>query len=150
MARATLAQARALQSYEILRAPFAGTITARYVDPGALVPAATGSTQSAAPLVDIADLHRLRILVFVQQDAAPFIHAGDSVRIAVDQQPDLVLDAPVSRCAAALDPRSRTMLCEIWIDNDHRLYPGTFVHVTLHLDDAAPAGGSVGGAAAAR
>jgi RND family efflux transporter MFP subunit len=133
VARATLAQARALQSYEILRAPFAGTITARYVDPGALVPAATGSTQSAAPLVDIADLHRLRILVFVQQDAAPFIHAGDSVRIAVDQQPDLVLDAPVSRCASALDPRSRTMLCEIWIDNDHRLYPGTFVHVTLHL-----------------
>lgn len=133
VARATLALARALQSYEILRAPFAGTITARYVDPGALVPAATGSTQSAAPLVDIADLHRLRILVFVQQDAAPFVHTGDAVRITVDQQPDLAIEAPVTRCADALDPRSRTMLCEIWLENQHRLYPGTFVHVTLRL-----------------
>ena len=25
------------------------------------------------------------------------------------------------------------MLCEIWLDNQHRLYPGTFVHVTLSL-----------------
>jgi membrane fusion protein (multidrug efflux system) len=133
VSRATLAQARSFQSYEVLRAPFAGTITARYVDPGALVPAATGSTQSAAPLVDIADLRRLRILVFVQQDAAPFVHAGDPARIAFDQKPDLVLDAPVSRCADALDPRTRSMLCEIWLDNTHRLYPGLFVHVTLRL-----------------
>ena len=133
VSRATLAQARSFQSYQMLRAPFAGTITARYVDPGALVPAATGSTQSAAPLVDIADLRRLRILVFVQQDAAPFVHAGDRARIAADQQPNLRLEAPISRCAEALDPRTRSMLCEIWLDNDHRLLPGTFVHVTLSL-----------------
>jgi membrane fusion protein (multidrug efflux system) len=133
VARATLAQARSFQSYEVLRAPFAGTITARYVDPGALVPAATGSTQSAAPLVDIADLRRLRVLVFVQQDAAPFVHAGDPAHITFDQRPDLVIDAPVSRCADALDPRTRSMLCEVWLDNTHHLYPGLFVHVTLKL-----------------
>jgi hypothetical protein len=28
------------------------------------------------------------------------------------------------------------MLCEIWLDNEHHLFPGTFVHATLHL--AAP------------
>ena len=133
VSRATLAQARSFQSYQMLRAPFPGTITARYVDPGALVPAATGSTQSALPLVDIADLRRLRILVFVQQDAAPFVHAGDRVRIGVDQQPNLGLDAPINRCADALDPRTRSMLCEIWLDNTHHLYPGLFVHVTLRL-----------------
>ena len=133
VSRATLAQARSFQDYQVLRAPFAGTITARYVDPGALVPAATGSTQSAAPLVDIADLRRLRILVFVQQDAAPFVHTGDRARISADQQPNLRIEAPVSRCAEALDPRTRSMLCEIWLDNEHRLLPGTFVHVTLSL-----------------
>ena len=133
VSRATLAQAQSFQAYQILRAPFAGTITARYVDPGALVPAATGSTQSAAPLVDIADLRRLRILVFVQQDAAPFVHAGDRVRIGADQQPNLRIEASISRCAEALDPRTRSMLCEIWLDNEHRLLPGTFVHVTLSL-----------------
>src|SRR5581483_11505864 len=96
VSRATLAQARSFQAYQTLRAPFAGTITARYVDPGALVPAATGSTQSAAPLVDIADLRRLRILVFLQQDAAAFVRAGDRVDIRVDEQPALRIEAPVS------------------------------------------------------
>ena len=136
VSRAALKQQRAVLDYVTLRAPFAGIVTARYVDPGALVPAATGSTQSALPLVDVADLRRLRVLVFIQQDAAPFVHAGDAARIAVDQQPDLRIQAPVTLCAQALDPRTRTMLCEIWLENEHRLYPGTFVHVTFQL--AAP------------
>jgi RND family efflux transporter MFP subunit len=136
VSQATLRQTLALREYETLRAPYAGVVTARYADPGTLVPAATGSTQSALPLVDVADLRRLRILAYVQQDAAPFVHAGDRVRIAVDQQPDLRIEAPVDRCAQALDPRTRTMLCEVWLENEHRLYPGTFVHVTFQL--AAP------------
>ena len=133
VSQATLRQTKALQAYKTLRAPFAGIVTARYVDPGALVPAATGSTQAALPLVDVADLRRLRILVFVQQDAAPFVQAGDAVHITIDQQPNVRLDAPISLCAKALDPRTRTMLCEIWVDNQHQLYPGTFVHAALRL-----------------
>jgi membrane fusion protein, multidrug efflux system len=78
----------------------------------------------------------LRVLVFVEQDAAAFVHAGDPVAIRVDEQPDVCIAAPVNRCANALDPRTRTMLCEIWLDNQHRLYPGTFVRVTFQL--AAP------------
>jgi RND family efflux transporter MFP subunit len=133
VSRATLEQVRALQDYKTLRAPFTGTVTARYVDPGALIPAATGATQSALPLVDVADLRRLRILVFVQQDAASLLRVGDPADITVDQRPDIKISARVTRFAQALDLRSRAMLCEIWIDNPHRLYPGTFVHVTLHL-----------------
>ncbi|HWE29488.1 MAG TPA: efflux RND transporter periplasmic adaptor subunit [Polyangia bacterium] len=139
VARATLEQMRALQRYEILRAPFDGTVTARYVDPGALVPAAAGSTQSAQPLVDVADLRRLRITLFVQQDWAPFVSVGEQVRITVDERPELKITAPIARFAKALDPRSRTMLCEIWLDNERRLYPGTFVHVTLRLKTEAAA-----------
>jgi membrane fusion protein (multidrug efflux system) len=133
VAQATLEQARAMQRYETLRAPFAGTVTARYVDPGALVPAATGSTESALPLVDLADLKRLRIVAFVQQDLAPFLREGDPVTIAVDQRPDLKIKAAVTRFAKSLDPRTRAMLCEIWLDNTYHLYPGTFVHVTFQL-----------------
>jgi RND family efflux transporter MFP subunit len=133
VSRASLRQARAQQAYEELRAPFDGVVTARYVDPGALIPAATGGTVSALPLVDVADLRQLRVTLFVQQDAAPFVREGDPVTIVEDQRPDLKIAARVSRFAHALDPRSRTMLCEIWVANDRRLYPGAFVHVTLHL-----------------
>src|SRR5262249_6327957 len=42
--------------------------------------------------------------------------------------------ARVSRVSGAIDPRSRTMLVEIWLDNrEHQLYPGTYAKVTLHL-----------------
>jgi len=130
---ATLAQLRALERYERLLAPFAGTITARYVDPGALIPAATGSTTGAQPLVDLAALERLRVLVWVQQDAASWVAEGDPVDLRIDQRPDVKIAATVSRFARGLDPRTRSMLCEIWLDNRWDLYPGTFMHATLHL-----------------
>jgi membrane fusion protein (multidrug efflux system) len=136
---ATLRQTRALQKYTILRAPFDGTVTARYVDAGTLIPAATGSTATALPVVDVADARRLRISLFVQQDAAPFVRVGDPAVIVQDQRPDAPINASVSRVSEALDVRSRSMLCELWLDNRDRLYPGTFVHVTLRLHAPAPA-----------
>jgi RND family efflux transporter MFP subunit len=133
VSQATLRQARALQEYKLLRAPFAGTVTGRYVDPGALVPAATANSTGALPLVDVADLRRLRVTVFVQQDAAPFLREGDPVEIVDPRRPDLVVPASVTRLSRALDQRSRAMLCEIWVENRFDIYPGTFVNVTLHL-----------------
>jgi len=135
---ANLRQVRALQTYKQLRAPFDGVVTARYVDPGALIPAATGGTGGATPLVDVADLRRLRITLFVQQDVAPFVNEGDPATIVEDQRPDRKISARVSRFARSIDPRSRAMLCEIWIDNEHQLYPGAFVHVTLRLSGPPP------------
>jgi len=44
LAESALARAKVMQGYEVLRAPFEGTVTARYADPGTLLPAATGST----------------------------------------------------------------------------------------------------------
>jgi membrane fusion protein, multidrug efflux system len=139
VSQATLEQTRALQRYEILRAPFEGTVTARYVDAGALIPAATGATASALPVVDVADARKLRLSVFVQQDAAPFVRVGDPAVIVQDQRPELKINATVSRISDALDVRTRSMLCEIWLDNRYGLYPGTFVHVTLRLHAPSPA-----------
>jgi len=131
-AQAALDRAKAMREYESLRAPFSGIITARYVDKGALVPAATGSTQSALPVVDIADMERLRIYVHLGQDIVPFVAEGDPAKISFDARPGERMDAKVTRISRALDPRTRTMLCEIDVDNPgHRLYPGTFVHVNL-------------------
>jgi RND family efflux transporter MFP subunit len=136
VAVATLAQAKATQAYEVLRAPFDGSITLRYVDPGALVPAGTGSTSAASPLLDLADLRRLRVTIFVQQDLAPFIKVGEDVELSSDERPGLRIAAHVSRITQSLDPQSRTMRCEIWVDNHERIYPGTFVHAKMHI--AAP------------
>jgi RND family efflux transporter MFP subunit len=126
-AQADYRRTLALQSYETVRAPYPGTITARNVDPGALVSATT-------PLFELADPSRLRIWVYVAQDVAQFARVGDAVEITQDERPGQVVRAQVSRLADALDPRTRTMLAEIWLDNrELRMSPGVFVHVTLHV-----------------
>jgi membrane fusion protein, multidrug efflux system len=133
VAESSLARARVMKSYEILRAPFDGTITARYADPGALLPAATGSTSSAQPLLEIAQLDKLRVALQLGQEDAARVRVGDQVTLQVEpDQPPLV--AQISRLSQSLDPRTRTMLCEIDLQNPPEgLYPGAFVQTSITL-----------------
>jgi membrane fusion protein (multidrug efflux system) len=134
---ATLRQDLAQQAYEIIRAPFSGTVTARYVDVGALVPSGTGSTQSVQPVVDLADIDTLRIQVYVGQSDAARLVIGDTVTLTSDTDPSHPIEAKVSRMSMGLDTRTRTMLCEADVDNrPPRLYPGQFVKATLKLRGA--------------
>ncbi len=134
VAQSGLDRARVQKGYDTLRAPFDGTVVARYADPGALLPAATGSTSSAQPLLEVAQLDRLRVALQLGQDDAARVRAGDPVSLQIDLgKPPLV--ARISRIAQSLDPRSRTMLCEIDLTSPPAgLYPGAFVQasVTLH------------------
>jgi membrane fusion protein, multidrug efflux system len=137
VAEATLQQALAQQSYELIRAPFSGVITARYVDVGALVPAGTGSTQTVQPVVDLSDLDRLRIQVYLGQADAARLRPGDPVSLVTDTDPGHPLEVVVSRLSMGLDARNRTMLCEMDVDNRPvRLFPGQFVRATLRLRGA--------------
>ena len=137
VAQATLARARAQKSYLVMRAPFDGTITARYADPGALLPAATGSTASAQPVLEIAQLDRLRVALQLGQDDAARVRVGDAVKLAPGGD-DAPLTAKVSRIANALDARTRTMLCEIDLPHPPAgLYPGAFVTASIVLHGTA-------------
>jgi membrane fusion protein, multidrug efflux system len=127
----------AFKGFEAIRAPFPGTVTQRYVDVGALMPAPTGSTQAAQPLVDIADLSRVRIVVYVGQRDATGIHVGDRASIVRDDDPTHPIAGEVTRIPTDLDLRTRTMWVEIDIDNpDDRCYPGLYVTVTLDVPAA--------------
>jgi RND family efflux transporter MFP subunit len=134
VAEANLEKARALLAYTVVTAPFDGVVTARYVDPGALVPAATGGTQSALPIVDVTAVDTLRAFLYVGQDVASFVHPGDDAVLWEDEDPAARVGAKVTRTAGALDPRTRTMQVEIDFDNrPFHLLPGTFAHVELHV-----------------
>jgi RND family efflux transporter MFP subunit len=134
IAASNLSRAVDILRYATVRAPFDGVVSARYVDPGALVPAATGSTQSALPILDVTDVDTLRVFVYVAQDAAPFVRAGDPVTVWQDEMPERRIPAAVTRSTGALDPRTRTLQVEIDLDNRPLgLLPGTFAHVELHI-----------------
>ena len=136
VAQAVLDQDATLKGYERLTAPFDGKITARFADPGALVQNAANSQTSSQPVVTVSDDSKLRIDAFVQQQDAPFVHAGDTADIVDSTNPSRKISAKVTRTSGALDPRTRTMLVEVMLDNpDDTLLGGSFAYMTLHVPE---------------
>jgi RND family efflux transporter MFP subunit len=127
-AEANVARLTQLQNYLKVRAPFAGVITLRNVDVGAL--ANTGSTL----LFRIAQSNPLRTYVNVPQASAADVHAGQVASLSTAELPDRKFKGVVARTANALDPSSRTLLVEIQVPNpDGKLLPGAYVQVDLNL-----------------
>jgi len=134
-AKANLAAAQAnvgrlseMQGYLKVRAPFAGVITVRNVDVGALVN--VGSTM----LFRIAQTNLLRTYVNVPQASAPDIHTGLTAVLDTPELPERKFTGTVTRTSSALDPSSRTLLVEVQVPNpDGRLLPGMYVDVDFHL-----------------
>ena len=136
VAQAVLSQNGTLKGYERITAPFDGKITARFADPGALMQNAANSQTSSQPVVTVSDDRRLRIDAFVQQQDAPFVHAGDNADIVDAANKSRKVSAKVSRVSGALDPRTRTMLVEVMLDNpDEALLSGSFAYMTLHVPE---------------
>lgn len=127
-------QLATLKSYEVLRAPFNGTVTARFADPGALIQNATSSQSSSLPVVSIAETGRLRVYVYVDQAHAAFVHVGDSATVLDPAQPGLKIAARVTRTSGEIDLKTRTLLVEIDLANPrNRVLPGSFVQVQLQV-----------------
>ncbi len=134
---ANVAQSRAqgyaaLQRYETLRAPFSGTVTARYADPGALVQNAENSQTSALPVVEVGQTDSLRVYVYLDQRDAADIRRGAPVVISDPNRPNLHVVGAVSRFTGELDPNTRTLLAEIDVTNRKgTIVPGSVVRVAL-------------------
>jgi len=157
-AKAEVEELEALVGYTHIVAPFDGVVTARYVDPGALIQASSqggvtaegSSGGKAGPILSVADIDTLRVYVYVTEEETSLVKAGLPVTLRLREFPGREFKATVTRFANALDLSTRTMLVEADIDNaKHELYPGMYADVTIELarhDDAVKVPGSaVGG-----
>ncbi len=134
-AEAAVSRLEKLSSFKLVRAPFAGTITRRQVDTGALIRA--GSSGSA--LFDLAQTDMLRVQVNVPQAYLRDITVGSPVAIAVAEYPGRTFTGKVLRTSGAFDAATRTMLTEIEVPNrSGELFPGIHVDVQLTLAQANP------------
>ena len=134
-AEAAVARLEKLSSFKEVRAPFAGTITRRHVDTGALIRA--GGNASA--LFDLAQTDPLRVQVNVPQAYLRDIAIGSTVAIAVAEYPGRAFPGKVLRTSGAFDATTRTMLTEIEVPNRNgELFPGIHVDVQLTLAQANP------------
>ena len=138
-AEATLAQLKAMQQYEQIRAPFDGVVTARTVDPGALVAQATSTGGTA--IVTVASTGTMRVYASLSQSAALWVQVGDPATIGVDAYPGRVFSGTVTRRSEALRMATRSMLIEVDVPNeDGALFPGMYASArfTANLPDGPP------------
>src|SRR5207247_10676520 len=129
-----LEQRQTWLDYTKVRAPYAGVVTARFADPGALIQVATSSATQAVPLFTIMDASTLRFYVNVPQEDAPFVKKGTLATIVLKEPAEKKIETTVTRSTMSLDPSTRTMLVEIDVPNPgEALVSGMFVEVILTL-----------------
>lgn len=130
-AAADYARLSALEDYKTIRAPFAGTITARNTDIGQLIKA---DSDSDPELFDIADTHQLRLYVPVPQNYASVIRPGMQAQLIVPEHPGQHFSARLIGESTAVDRLSGTLLAQFVADNpDGALLPGDYAEATLQI-----------------
>lgn len=85
----------------VVRAPFAGVVRTRKVDPGAWA-------QAGATVIELVSLEEVEVLVEVTAALAPFVKSGQQAKLR-GEAPGQEVAAEVVGVVAALDPSTRTM-----------------------------------------
>ena len=118
-----------LQNFSKVTAPFAGTITSRTIDRGALIQD-TGTT----PMFTLVAIDPIRVFIDVPQTVAPSIVNGIDAVVTVREFANHPFPGKVARSAGALDPDLHTMSTEVDVPNpEAKLLPGMYVSAALTL-----------------
>jgi RND family efflux transporter MFP subunit len=137
MARAEVARYQTLRDYTRITAPFAGVITRRFADVGALIQAGTSS--GTTPLVELAEDDLLRLRFPVPEAESPLVHPGQPVQFSVDAL-HRTLTGRVVRDAWAIERYTRTMIAEVDVPNPGAAFQsGMYATIVLPLQSAADA-----------
>lgn len=116
----------------VLRAPFAGEVSERFVDPGAYV-------RPGQPVATVIDRTQVRIVADAPEADFNVVAPGTAVKIAVAAT-GAKLDAVVSRRAPAADDATRTVHFEIDVPNaNHALPVGSTANLSIDVGTPQPA-----------
>ncbi len=133
-ALATLREDVTQLQFSVIRAPFSGIITRRYVDPGALVGQRGNQKGANLALFRLEDLSRLRVRVDIPQASVNDVSIGTLATITVKDDPLHPIAGKIALVSHSLNPDNKTMPVEAIFDNkDERLKPGMFIRVSLLL-----------------
>lgn len=128
-----LAQAETNLAYSYIRAPFAGYIAERNLDPGAYVSGTTASTSTVSRgILSVHDVETVRTLIEVVEKDVPLVKVGQRADVRAEAYPNEVFEGRVTRIVQALNRATRTMTVEVDLPNkDHRLKGGMFARVEV-------------------
>lgn len=108
-----------------LKAPFAGVVSQRLVEPGVVTPRHTH-------LLSVIDPSMLVTDVAVSELALPYLKVGDRADVRIDALGEALHDGRILRIHPAIDPASRTGRVEVALDPvPPGARPGQFCRVVL-------------------
>ncbi len=134
-AQADQAHIQTMFRYTSITAPFAGVVTKRYANTGAMIQAGTASQTQAMPLVRLSQNDVLRLVLPVPESAVSRIRLGQSLDVRVSAL-KTTISGRVARVAGTLRTGTRTMDTQVDVANPGlKLIPGMYAEVTLNLDE---------------
>ncbi len=118
-------------AYAEIKAPYAGVITKRLVDPGHFVLPAGAD---ASPLLVVERTDVVRVFVPVPEIEAGLVDVGDTATIQVQSLRGATFSGKVTRTAWSLENDSRSLMAIVDLPNpDGRLRPGMFAQGKILL-----------------
>lgn len=122
-----------LQRFQRVTAPFAGVITARNYDPGALVVA---DSAAGREMFHLAQIDTLRVYADVPQTFATAVRPGQPAPVSRREVPGREFAGAVARTTQAVNVQTRTLRVEVDVPNPgHELLPGMYLQVRFQLDN---------------
>ena len=129
--QANVNRIEAMKNFSLIVAPFAGVVTARNTDVGALI-SVGGSAGSE--LFVVSDIKRLRLYVNLPQAYVAQIHKGSVAKFTVPGKSGKTFTATVMSLSQAINTGSGSMLIQLAADNPNtELLPGEFANVSFEL-----------------
>jgi RND family efflux transporter MFP subunit len=136
VSKANQNKTKTLFAYARITAPFAGVITHRYADTGAMIQAGTSSQTQAMPIVRLSENSRLRLTIQVPESAVPEIRVGQAVDVKVTSL-NRTFAGTVARFSDTLNPDTRTMETEVDVPNRTlALVPGMYAYASIAIAHA--------------
>ena len=129
--QANVNRIEAMKNFSRIVAPFAGVVTARNTDVGALI-SVGGSAGSE--LFVVSDIKRLRLYVNLPQAYVSQIRKGSVAKFTVPGKSGKTFTATVMSLSQAINTGSGSMLIQLSADNPNtELLPGEFANVSFEL-----------------
>ncbi len=114
-----------------IRAPVAGSVSERLVQPGEFI-------RENTPVIGLVQMNPLKLRTGVQERYAGLIRPGQSVQFRVEPYPDRTFAGKVANVSPAVDQSTRTFTVEVLVENPERLLkPGFFTKgvILTQLDE---------------
>jgi cobalt-zinc-cadmium efflux system membrane fusion protein len=127
-----------LSADTVVRAPIAGTVTQRQINPGQNIVGVLASSGAASAVYTIGDLTKLWMVANAPEPDAPRFHAGDLARVTVPAYPGRFFAARVSFVAPVIDPVTHRLLVRAEVANpDGALKPDMLAQFEIVTGGAA-------------